>query len=47
MQELRSNLEALCPGFRIQLVAFLLSDSAAAITGQDILICGGASLRGQ
>jgi NAD(P)-dependent dehydrogenase (short-subunit alcohol dehydrogenase family) len=29
------------------LVAFLLSDSAAAITGQDILICGGASLRGQ
>lgn len=26
------------------LVAFLLSDSAAAITGQDIAICGGASL---
>lgn len=25
-------------------VAFLLSDSAAAITGQDIAICGGASL---
>lgn len=29
------------------LVAFLLSDAAAAITGQDILICGGASLRSQ
>ena len=26
------------------LVLFLLSDSAAAITGQDIVICGGASL---
>jgi 3-oxoacyl-[acyl-carrier protein] reductase len=26
------------------LVAFLLSDAAAAITGQDIAICGGASL---
>jgi 3-oxoacyl-[acyl-carrier protein] reductase len=26
------------------LVAFLLSSSAAAITGQDLLICGGASL---
>jgi NAD(P)-dependent dehydrogenase (short-subunit alcohol dehydrogenase family) len=27
------------------LVAYLLSDDAAAITGQDIAICGGASLR--
>ena len=26
------------------LVAFLLSDDAAAITGQEITICGGASL---
>ena len=26
------------------LVAFLLSDAAAAITGQEIVICGGASL---
>ena len=26
------------------LVAFLLSDEAAAITGQDIAVCGGASL---
>ena len=26
------------------LAAFLLSDAAAAITGQDIAICGGASL---
>ena len=26
------------------LVAFLLSDVAAAITGQDIRICGGSSL---
>jgi 3-oxoacyl-[acyl-carrier protein] reductase len=26
------------------LVAFLLSDAAAAITGQDIPLCGGASL---
>jgi NAD(P)-dependent dehydrogenase (short-subunit alcohol dehydrogenase family) len=26
------------------LVAFLVSDAAAAITGQDIAICGGASL---
>jgi 3-oxoacyl-[acyl-carrier protein] reductase len=28
------------------LVAFLLSDEAAAITGQDIAICGGSSVRG-
>ena len=28
------------------LVAFLLSDSAAAITGQELHICGGASLPG-
>jgi NAD(P)-dependent dehydrogenase (short-subunit alcohol dehydrogenase family) len=27
------------------LVAYLLSDDAAAITGQDIAICGGATLR--
>lgn len=27
------------------LVAFLLSDAAAAITGQDIAVCGGASVR--
>ena len=27
-----------------ELVAFLLSPAAAAITGQDIAICGGASL---
>jgi 3-oxoacyl-[acyl-carrier protein] reductase len=26
------------------LVAYLLSDAAAAITGQELLICGGASL---
>ena len=26
------------------LIAFLLSDDAAAIAGQDILICGGSSL---
>ena len=28
------------------LVGFLLSDAAAAITGQDIQVCGGASLSG-
>ena len=28
------------------LVAFLLSDEAAAITGQDIAVCGGASVAG-
>jgi 3-oxoacyl-[acyl-carrier protein] reductase len=28
------------------LVAFLISEEAAAITGQEIFICGGASLRG-
>lgn len=28
------------------LVAFLLSDAAAAITGQDVAVCGGASLPG-
>jgi 3-oxoacyl-[acyl-carrier protein] reductase len=27
-----------------QLTGYLLSDAAAAITGQDIAICGGASL---
>lgn len=32
------------PGEIADLVAFLLSPSAAAITGQDIAICGGASL---
>jgi enoyl-[acyl-carrier-protein] reductase (NADH) len=26
------------------LTAFLLSDAAAAITGQQLLVCGGASL---
>ena len=32
------------PGEIAALVAFLLSAEAAAITGQDIAICGGASL---
>lgn len=32
------------PGEVAALVAYLLSDAAAAITGQDIAICGGASL---
>jgi NAD(P)-dependent dehydrogenase (short-subunit alcohol dehydrogenase family) len=33
------------PGEIAALVAFLLSEHAAAITGQDIAVCGGASLR--
>lgn len=32
------------PGEVAELVAYLLSDAAAAITGQDIAVCGGASL---
>lgn len=32
------------PGEVAELVAFLLSPASAAITGQDIVICGGASL---
>ena len=32
------------PGEVAELVAYLLSDAAAAITGQDIAVCGGSSL---